>query len=126
MPYTTQDILFRSGDLFLPTPVRRFLEHYYIGSDTSLVYVSTWSFVHFLSGIVTAYLFLRYTPQHNVYIQSLILHTIWELWQILGKNTPIGTPRGQLDVLMDTAFFMGGVWVYKRYGRYSRNATKIE
>jgi hypothetical protein len=120
MTYTTEEILFKSGDLFLPTPVRRFLEHYYIGTNTSLIYVSNWSLVHFFSGIMTSFLLLKYSPEKNLFITSLIIHTIWELWQILGKNTLIGTTRGQLDVLMDTAFFMGGVWVYQRYGRYFR------
>jgi hypothetical protein len=120
MTYTTEEILFKSGDLFLPTSVRRFLETYYIGSNTSLVYINNWSLVHFLSGVCTAYLLLRFIPETNLYSTSLMIHSLWELWQILGKNTLIGTTRGQLDVLMDTAFFMGGVWVYQRYGRYSR------
>jgi hypothetical protein len=126
MPYTTQDILFRSGDLFLPFAVRRFLEQYSVGSDTSLLYINNWSIVHLLSGVLTAYVLLRIGSQKDLYVQALLLHTSWELWQILGKNTLIGTTRGQLDVLMDTAFFMAGVWLYKRYGGYSRNATKIE
>jgi hypothetical protein len=122
MSYTTQDILFRSGDLFLPFAVRRFLEHYTIGTDTSLFYINNWSIIHLLSGILVAHLSIRYMPEKNVYIQALIIHTIWELWQILGKNTAIGTLRGKLDVLVDTAFFMGGVWLYERYGGYSRKS----
>jgi hypothetical protein len=120
MTYTTEEMLFKSGDLFLPTPVRRFLEHYYIGTNTSLFYINNWSIIHFLSGVITSFLLLKYVPEKNLFITSFMIHTIWELWQIVGKNTLIGTARGQLDVLVDTAFFMAGVWVYQRYGRDSR------
>ena len=120
MTYTTEEILFKSGDLFLPTSLRRFLEIYWVGTNTSLMYVNNWSLVHFLSGIVVAQVITRTMPEKNLFRTSFMIHTLWELWQIVGKNTLIGTPRGQVDVLVDTAFFMAGVWVYERYGRDSR------
>jgi hypothetical protein len=113
---TYEDILFRSGDLFLPTWLRNFLEYYYIGNSKSVFYVSNWSLVHFFTGMLVAGLFLKgegrkgYTRMEIIGITFLI-HTLWELWQIYGKNTPIHTLRGQVDVLVDTVFYMVGVLV---------------
>lgn len=110
--YDLNTILFKSGDLFLPKSVRNILEYYYIGDDRSVFYVTNWTVIHFLSGIFTAYyLFSKFTTQ-QVYIISILIHSIWELWQIFGENTPIQTLRGQIDVLVDTVAYMLGVWIY--------------
>jgi hypothetical protein len=113
---TYQDILFRSGDLFLPTPVRNFLEYYYIGDNKSVFYVTNWSLVHFFTGILVASFLLKRKKMYRInnleiILITFIIHTIWELWQIYGKNTPIYTLRGQIDVLVDTAFYMTGVLI---------------
>jgi hypothetical protein len=109
---TYQDILFRSGDLFLPKGVRDFLEYYYIGNGKSTLYVTNWSIIHFLTGILlTNYLLKKRMNIYEIVLITFIIHTIWELWQIYGGNTPIGTLRGQIDVLVDTVFFMAGVGV---------------
>jgi hypothetical protein len=106
-----QDVLFRSGDLFLPTPVRQFLEYYYVGSDTSLVYITNWTLVHVLTGIVLAfYIFPSMTKKDTLW-RIFWIHSAWEAWQILGKNTPIHTLRGMLDVLVDTSATMLGAWM---------------
>lgn len=105
------DILFRSGDLFLSKPMRDFLEYYYIGSDTSLLYITNWTIVHFLVGVVLAfYLFPSMAKQATLW-RIFWIHSAWELWQILGKNTPIHTLRGILDVVMDTSATMLGAWL---------------
>jgi hypothetical protein len=110
--YDLNTILFKSGDLFLPKSVRNILEYYYIGADRSAFYVTNWTIIHFLSGIATAYLlFSKFTIQ-QIYVISILVHTIWELWQIFGENTPISTLRGQIDVLVDTVAYMLGVWIY--------------
>lgn len=105
-----QKILFNSGDLFLPTAVKSFLETYWIGSDTSIFYVTWWTVIHFVSGILTGmYLF----GSSHYYLYGFAIHTVWELWQMIGKNTKYWTTRGQMDVLVDTAAFMGGMAVIK-------------
>lgn len=115
--YDLNTILFKSGDLFLPKSVRSVLEYYYIGDDRSKFYVTNWTIIHFLSGILTAYyLFAKFTIQ-QIYVISILIHTIWELWQIFGENTPIRTLRGQIDVLVDTAAYMIGVWAYISWQR---------
>jgi hypothetical protein len=106
-----QAILFQSGDLFLPKSVRAFLEHYYVGSDTSLVYITNWTFIHFLVGVVLArYLYQTMTATNTLW-RVFWIHTLWELWQIIGRNTPIHTARGILDIGMDTFATMFGAWL---------------
>jgi len=106
------DIFYRSGDVFLPKGVRSFLEHYHIGDSRSVFYVSNWTGVHFLSGILTGWFLLNYQPQYDYYITGFILHTIWEFWQIFIGMTKIGTPRGQMDLVVDTVAFLIGMVVY--------------
>lgn len=100
--------LFKSGDLFLPRRVLNYLEYYWAGNDSSLIYISNWTIVHFISGVLTAIILHWYTFQDPILV-SFLVHSIWEAWQIYGKNTKIGTMRGFLDVLMDTLFYMIGV-----------------
>ena len=111
MAYNFKDLMFHSGDLFLPKSLLRFLEYYWIGNDTSLVYVNNWSFIHLLSGILTVYFFKSMGIQKNIFLVSFLLHCVWELWQIIGKNTLIWTLRGQIDVCVDTIFYMFGVYL---------------
>jgi hypothetical protein len=108
MTYSTEKILFKSGDLFLPLSIRKFLEIYWVGNDTSTFYINNWSIVHFLSGIVSVYLFDYFKVKQNKVLYAFLLHTIWELWQMIGKNTKYWTLRGQIDVITDTVFFMTG------------------
>jgi hypothetical protein len=89
---------YASGDLFLSKPVRDVLETYLIGDDKSLFYISLWSFMHMLSGVLFSFV-------SNSLQGYLVIHTIWELWQIYIKMTPIHTVRGAIDIFTDT--FMG-------------------
>jgi hypothetical protein len=110
------NVLFRSGDLFLPKPVRDVLEYYYIGNDKTLFYVTNWTIIHFLTGLWMAS-YLKSNPNYanpKIYLIAFLIHTLWELWQIYGGNTPIRTLRGAIDVFTDTAAFMLGVYVYLR------------
>jgi hypothetical protein len=105
---TCPDLLCRTGDLLLPMSVRKVLERYWIGDDTSLVYVTNWTFVHFFSGILLVRLFPTLSAWGAFWI-----HTAAELWQILIRNTPWQTARGRMDVFVDTLVFMSGVWIAK-------------
>jgi len=102
----------RAGDLFLPRPMKKFLDQYIVGTDTSLFYLNIWSFLHFLSGILWG-LWTAHLPWTTFLIQGIIVHTIWEIFQILIKNTPIEMVRGRLDVVTDTFMFMIGMVVVK-------------
>ena len=104
--------LTKTGDLLLPKPVLHFLEYYYIGNDTSLFYISNWTVVHFLSGILTAHLIIKYLPTYQLYLTGFYTHTLWELYQVAVRNTRITTARGFVDMIVDTMFFMIGMVLY--------------
>jgi hypothetical protein len=86
---------YASGDLFLPKRVRNILETYIIGDDKSLIYVSLWSFMHALSGVLFYFI-------SNSLQGYLVTHTAWEIWQIYIGMTPLHTVRGILDIFVDT------------------------
>lgn len=102
-------LLYRSGDVFLPKPVRQFLEHYYIGNGKSVFYITNWSFVHLLSGVVTGYILLQFYPDLPYYTTGFVVHTLWEFWQIFIGMTKWKTTRGQIDIFVDTVMFMIGM-----------------
>jgi hypothetical protein len=110
-----EKILFHSGDLFLPKSVKVFLEQYWIGDDTSLFYVTWWTLIHFISGVLTGYFLVFYKQATTYYWTGFLIHSIWEAWQMIGKNTPYWTTRGQIDVGVDTAAFMLGMVFYKSF-----------
>ena len=91
----------------LPRSILRFLETYIIGNDQTIVYISFWSVFHLVMGVVTA-LYIT-----SSYWTGFLLHSVAELYQILVKNTPIHTVRGQLDVLMDTTMFLIGMGIVR-------------
>lgn len=106
---TVKDLLFLSGDLFLPKRVRNVLEEYHLGNMRSLVYITNWSLLHALSGMLVGYILFHYYSEYDYYWTGFLIHTIWEVWQILVKNTPYWTLRGKVDVVVDTLMFMGGM-----------------
>jgi hypothetical protein len=114
---TVHDMLYRSGDVFLPKPVRDILQRYWVGSDKSVFYLTNWSVIHFLSGIMTAYFLFQNKTKENIYFIAFLIHTLWELWQIFIGMTPIHTLRGQVDTVVDTVLFMAGVWVYLNFDK---------
>jgi hypothetical protein len=106
---TLEDILYRSGDVFLPKSVRVILETYLIGDAQSKFYISIWSFIHFGSGILTAWILANYFPASPIYKTGFWIHTAWEYWQIFIGMTKYYTFRGALDIVVDTLMFMGGM-----------------
>lgn len=112
---TVRDLLYLSGDLFLPKTLRTFLEQYWIGNDRSLFYVTNWSILHALSGILVGYGLIHYYPDLSYYTTGFYIHTLWEVWQLAVRNTP-NTLRGTLDVLTDTAFFLTGMFLIELSG----------
>jgi Cu-Zn family superoxide dismutase len=104
---TTDSILYRSGDLFLNDAAKKFLYSYIAGNDSSLVYINYWSVIHFLSGILV-FMGLRLLGIDNYYLIGLVIHTLWEFWQLSIGMTKLN-PRGLIDIGMDTGIFMGGM-----------------
>lgn len=108
------DLLYRSGDLFLPKSVRTILEQYYIGNDKTVFYITNWSFVHLLSGVLTGYILVKWYSNLPYYTTGFIIHGIWELWQIFIGMTKWKTLRGQMDIFVDTVMFMVGMFLFSR------------
>lgn len=121
---TFRDILFLSGDLFLPKSVRNVLERYYIGNDRSLVYVTNWSLIHFLSGILTAWILVTRYPGYDPLWTGFLIHTMWEIWQLAVHNTP-WTLRGVVDIGMDTLLFMIGFLAYLQVTRDEESTEHV-
>jgi hypothetical protein len=118
---TLKDALMLSGDLFLPKSVRTVLERYWVGNDKSLVYITNWSLIHLLSGVVTGWVLLTYFPKYDYYWSGFWFHTVWEVWQIVVSNTPWWTLRGRIDVVTDTVMFMLGMYLLKTNSILLRN-----
>lgn len=98
-------ILFKSGDFFLPRGIVDFLDKYIIGQDDSVMYINYWSIIHMLSGMLV-------TVVITDPLYALLIHTLWELWQIFIKMTHLNK-RGVIDISIDTVMFMLGFFILK-------------
>ena len=99
-----------SGDLFLPQPIKRFLYSYIIGSDSSMFYISYWSILHMLSGVLTGFILLKWFTNAPYYFTGLFVHTIWELWQKFIGMTEWDL-RGAVDTAVDTIMHLIGMFL---------------
>jgi hypothetical protein len=107
-----QNIIYNSGDAFLPENIKNILATDLIGTSKKTFYVSGWSLFHLIIGIIMGYIYLYFKGDRRFYFLNMfIIHTIWELWQMLiGMSKPYKlTGRSNLiDSIMDTIFFMLG------------------
>jgi hypothetical protein len=115
-----EQIFYESGDLFLVKKIRDFFEYDVLGSKTKTFwYVDLWSIIHFISGIVFGYIYLRLNYDiQRYYFKLFVLHTIWELWQIfIGMSDPfrISGLNSLTDTIIDTVLFMFGTFVIRQY-----------
>lgn len=105
-------IIYSSGDLFLGKKYKSLLERFVYGSYEDTIYITYWSVMHFISGVIVGYIYLRNNNKKNEYFKvMLIIHTLWELWQILiGMSYPykIRGHNNIFDIILDTIFFMLG------------------
>jgi hypothetical protein len=102
-----KDKMKASGDLFLPSTIKQFLYINIIGSDKSLIYISYWSILHFISGFLIGLII----PNYNAYYWTgLLIHTLWELWQKFIGMT-VWNLRGGIDTIMDTILFIFGMFL---------------
>ena len=111
-----QNIIYNSGDVFLPEKVKNILGKDLIGNSKKTFYVSGWSIVHFINGIIFGYLYLLYFKGDRklYFLKMFIIHTVWEFWQMLiGMAKPYKlTGRSNLiDTIIDTIFFMLGAYI---------------
>jgi hypothetical protein len=110
-----QSLLFRSGDAFMSKSIRKWLETFIIGDYSSCIYITYWSVVHLISGILTYVCLQLYLPNIRYpYLVGLLIHTIWEMWQVfIGMSYPtmVSGHNGMIDTLMDTILFMVGMLI---------------
>jgi hypothetical protein len=114
-----QNIIYSSGDVFLPENIKTILATDIIGTTTKTFYVSGWSIVHLINGIIIGCLYLYFKGNIQFYnFKLFIIHTIWELWQMLiGMSKPYKlTGRSNLiDTIIDTILFMSGAFIARKY-----------
>lgn len=109
------NVLFRSGDLFLTGKIKKFLDTVLIGSYESGLYISNWSIMHTISGVIMGFVLKKYK---NPYLYGLIVHTIWEIWQIsigMSTITKLSGKSSLIDIVVDTLFFLLGMFIYQNY-----------
>ena len=110
-------IIYSSGDIFFPENIKRILSTDIIGTSIKTFYISGWSIVHFISGIIFGYLYLYFNYDIRFYtLKMLTIHTMWELWQTLigmAKPYKLSGKSNLVDSIMDTILFMMGAYIIK-------------
>lgn len=113
------NMMYNSGDVFLPKKIKQMLEIDLVGSSKKTFYISGWSVIHLISGILLGYFYLHFRWDTKMYIYNMFLiHSTWELWQIfIGMSKPYKLTgySNLIDTIMDTIFFMLGVYVVRKY-----------
>ncbi len=108
---------YSSGDLFLPAQVRAFLETELVGQQKDTFYITIWSIIHAVSGVVFGFvMFKLFNVVANYYTIAILVHTCWEMWQVyIGMAHPLALKgKGNIvDILTDTVLFMAGAAFYK-------------
>lgn len=112
-------MLYNSGDFFLPKPIIKVLNFYIYKNKNNSFYINGWSLIHLLSGIIlgTLYLYLNINTT-SYYYNLFIIHTLWELWQILiGMSKPwkLTGDSNLIDIFVDTLIFMFGTYIILQY-----------
>ncbi len=100
-------LLYQSGDLFFNREIRAFLETPLVGSYQERFYLTYWSLLHFVSGILFALV-------SKSYLAGFMVHSAWELWQVyIGMNKPwnLTGHNGIVDIVTDTLLFLAGMMV---------------
>lgn len=113
------NMMYDSGDVFLPKKIKQMLEIDLVGSSKKTFYISGWSVIHLISGILLGYFYLHFRWDTKMYIYNMFLiHSTWELWQIfIGMSKPYKLTgySNLIDTIMDTIFFMLGAYVIRKY-----------
>ena len=110
-------LVYRSGDLFATKKIRAFLETFIYGSYDGTFYLTYWSVMHLLSGVLVALIFKKWDITDYPYWAGFAIHTLWELWQVFIRMSNPFKLTGHnniVDTLMDTLLFMLGMWVVYR------------
>jgi hypothetical protein len=105
-------LFYRSADAFMPHDTRKKLEKWIVSGEDW--YINYWSLIHMLTGYIYGILLRKKLKNFQYYLYAFIIHSIWEYWQIYVGNTIVKNHKiGQNDVIIDTIFFMFGVFLAK-------------
>lgn len=117
MTITLEKLLYNSGDVFLPKSVRDLLASGLYFDKTRSFYLNGWTLLHFISGMLVGWIYLYLKkPIQYYYYKLFIIHTIWELWQMLiGMSKPwkLTGNSNLIDIIVDTISFMLGGYLLK-------------
>lgn len=100
----------------MPKQIKKFLETFLFGSYDSYIYITYWSILHFISGILVAAVLVAKGHEKTLYWKGFLLHTLWEVWQVvIGMSKPwkLNGHNAFLDIVTDTILFMLGMIVYR-------------
>ena len=108
-------MIYKSGDFFVPQPVKKVLDTLLYKSSNYSFYVEIWHIVHFVTGFLFGliYTYLGYNI-NTYYLNLFIIHTIWEYWQAyIGMSKPLRLTyhNNLIDILFDTFIFMVGTYI---------------
>jgi hypothetical protein len=111
-----ETMIYHSGDFFLPKPIKQFLDKNIYMTNNYSFYVNGWTFIHYFSGMLVGaiYLYLGKPIHFFYYYYLFIIHTIWELWQMLiGMSKPykLTGDSNLIDTFVDTIVFMFGAYI---------------
>ncbi len=107
---------------FLPKQVRDILGtmlfKYPNVEEDYIFYIQGWSIVHFISGVLFGYLYLKLGwSLINYYYNALLVHTLWELVQIstrVSNHFRLSGSNSFVDIVVDTILFMFGAYLVKK------------
>ncbi len=106
-------IWYKSGDIFLGKNIRDKLETKII--ETKTYYINYWSLFHFFVGFFYALIFRKKFDKIRLYVYGFLIHTLWEYWQVYIGMTLVHTYLGKNDLILDTVFFMLGIFVVNNF-----------
>ncbi len=110
------EFLQKMDHAFLPEKYRHRLHKPFLGSRQT-VYFDGWSLVHLTSGLVCGYVYIKMDfNMTHYYCILLILHIIWEVYQIYIHSSNPYSLKGansMTDAFIDTLAFMFGVFLAK-------------
>ena len=117
MGVSLEDILYRSGDVFLPKSIRSLLEKGVYFDNTQTFYINGWTGIHFLAGYISGIIYFKLDkPLDQYFLNMVMIHTLWELWQVfigMAKPWRLSGPSNLIDTIVDTVAFMGGAYLVK-------------
>jgi len=116
------NLLYKSGDVFLPKGMVQFLDQGIYFDNQQRFYINLWTGLHFLSGIIIGRVILKYIVEPvQLFIICIIIHTLWESWQVyigMAKPWKLAGSSNLIDSLVDTTAFMLGVfYIYRRVNK---------